>query len=128
MTHNVPQIHAGRDLTDELPTKYCFSNYYFPVNEAETPDLRVFCCCWAYSLFIKTCFQLVTDAGSKSSFSSYLSKRQDLSSTDAVSKSDFSGACQTALLSQTPKQVSVTKPNNCLKPDTFQGPTNMTNN
>jgi len=43
-TH-VSQIHAGRDLTDELPTKYCFSIYYFPVNEAETPGLRVFCCC-----------------------------------------------------------------------------------
>ncbi len=25
--YNVPQIHAGRDLTDELPTKNCFLNY-----------------------------------------------------------------------------------------------------
>jgi hypothetical protein len=25
--YNVPQIHAGRDLTDELPTKICISNY-----------------------------------------------------------------------------------------------------
>jgi len=43
-------------------------------------------------------------------------------------KSAFSGACQTARLSQTPIQVSVTKPNNWLKPDTFQGPTNMAYN
>ena len=36
---NVPQLHAGRDLTDELPTKNCFSKFQFPVNEAPKPDL-----------------------------------------------------------------------------------------
>jgi hypothetical protein len=39
MSVNIPQIHAGREFPDELPTKYCFSIYYFPVNEAPKPDL-----------------------------------------------------------------------------------------
>jgi len=43
LTHN-DYIPAGRDLTDELPAKYCFSIYYIPAKEAETPGLRVFCC------------------------------------------------------------------------------------
>ena len=38
------QIHAGREFPDELPTRVAFQIYYFPVNEAETPGLRVFCC------------------------------------------------------------------------------------
>jgi hypothetical protein len=38
---NVSQIPAGRDLTDELPTKSCFSIYYFPANEAPKPGFRV---------------------------------------------------------------------------------------
>jgi len=29
MTHNVSQIHAGREFPDELPTKNCFSNTNF---------------------------------------------------------------------------------------------------
>ena|GEM_PF-4699427 len=44
ITHNVPQIHAGRDLTDKLPTRVAFhpDSYrgYFPVNEAPKPDLK----------------------------------------------------------------------------------------
>ena len=51
MTHNGWQIPAGRDLTDELPTKYCFSKFQFPVNEATKPDLWVFCCCSRVVLF-----------------------------------------------------------------------------
>ena len=37
--YSVPQIYAGRDLNNELPVKYCFSIYSFPVNEAMKPGL-----------------------------------------------------------------------------------------
>ncbi len=33
------QMQAGRDLNNELHTKYCFSIYYLPVNKALKPDL-----------------------------------------------------------------------------------------
>jgi len=48
---NVPQIPIGREFPDELPTRVAFQIYYFSVNEAETPDLRVFCCYAQFFIF-----------------------------------------------------------------------------
>jgi len=42
-TH-VPQIHAGREFPDELPTKICFSNTNFLSTKRRNPTCRVFCC------------------------------------------------------------------------------------
>jgi len=96
-----------------------FQIYYFPVNEAETPDLRVFCCYCQYFLFIKTTFQLISNAVSKSCFPATCRKDRIYQTLMPFQKSAFSGACQTARLSQNPKQVSVTKPNDWLKPDSL---------
>ncbi len=35
------KLHAGRELTDELPTKSCLFKFQFPVNEAAKPGLQV---------------------------------------------------------------------------------------
>ncbi len=39
---NISQIHAGRELNDELPAKTCISKFQFPVNKAGCPACRYF--------------------------------------------------------------------------------------
>jgi len=45
IAQNVPQIRAGPEFPDELPKKISIPKFQFPVNEANKPDLRVFCWC-----------------------------------------------------------------------------------
>ena len=42
MKPKVSQIYSGCELSDELPTKKCFSIYYFPVKEAMKPTCEYF--------------------------------------------------------------------------------------
>ena len=42
ITHNVPQIHAGREFPDELPTKICFSNTNFLSTKQPNPTCGYF--------------------------------------------------------------------------------------
>src|SRR5665648_1052036 len=68
LAYKVPKTHAVREFPNELPTKYCFLNYFFLVNQAPKPDLpnRVACCYLLYFLLVfifkrnhlKNCFPL----------------------------------------------------------------------
>jgi len=56
MPHNVPQIHAGRDLNDEAPTKICLSNLPISCQRSNQTRLAGILLLWAGFRSIETFF------------------------------------------------------------------------
>jgi len=68
LANNVPQIHAGREFPDELPTKNCFSNILILCQRSWLPDLRVFVVIASISCSLKLLSNLSAMPGQKAVF------------------------------------------------------------